>query len=282
VIGVGMRGYSVGAVCFGRWIQKRPGGEHDEFEVVHAVSDATNLQLAQRAIEETLSDNGLLGPHVAAHVQDLGDPVAALADSCAAIDANAVIVGRRASLASGGWPRLGRNGRRLLRAHPGPVVVVPPDWTPAVVGHGPILIASDLSWDSQEALHFGVRVAEALQRAWMLVHVVRPPAAFTMYGLGSQPEEAEARQAEAQRHALEGAKALGGSEPNVRIAQGEVVDAILEVRDELDAPLIITGSRRLSVLGRLFSASVGTELAGLAPCPVAVVPPDEHHLEPPT
>lgn len=276
VVGVGLRGHSVGAVKFGRWLQSRPGGDSDEFDVVHTVSDFEVVHLAERAVEETVAEHGLQGPHVQPHVQDHGDPVTAVADSFAGLDAHAVIVGRRAPTNGGGWPRLGRNGRRLLRSHPGPVIVVPPDWSAEAVGDGPLLLASDLGADSVEALRFTLQLASILDRDWVLAHVVPPPAPFTMYGLGAQPDESETRRQQAREQAIAYVEAIDAEPGDIRIPQGEVVDALLDLQEELGAAVLVTGSRRLSVLGRLFSASVGSELASAAACPVAVVPPDTH------
>ena len=47
-----------------------------------------------------------------------------------------------------------------------------------------------------------------------------------------------------------------------------------ELAEEMDAAVLVCGSRRLTVGERIFSASVGTELAALSKHPVAIVPPD--------
>jgi nucleotide-binding universal stress UspA family protein len=99
-----------------------------------------------------------------------------------------------------------------------------------------------------------------------------------MYGLGAQPREDEQRKAEASKAMAEHVQEFPAAPALTRIVQGDVVNALLGLRDELSAPIIVTGSRRLSALGRLFSASVGTELAASSVCPVAVVPPDREHL----
>jgi nucleotide-binding universal stress UspA family protein len=263
----------MGAVEFGRWLHARPGGEEDEFEVVHTVSDPQTMALAERAIEETLDAHGLTGAGIQPRIADHGDPVTALAETQAEFDAAAVIVGRRAKARSGGWPPLGRVGRRLLRSHPGPIVVVPPDWTTKHAGDGPIMVASDATADSVGALRFAARMSEAVSRPWVVAHVLSEPTPFTMYGLGGQPSETPDRRRRAREIVDEQLEGLDLSPDEVRIEQGLVLDTLLDIRDALRAPLVVTGSRRLGVLGRLFSASVGTELAAASPCPVAVVPP---------
>lgn len=39
--------------------------------------------------------------------------------------------------------------------------------------------------------------------------------------------------------------------------------------------MLITGSRRLSLVERIFSSSVGASVAAMAPIPVLLVPPEE-------
>ena len=52
---------------------------------------------------------------------------------------------------------------------------------------------------------------------------------------------------------------------------------LLAVANEERASMIVCGSRRLSLAERIFSSSVGTELAAAAPIPVAIIPHD--HVE---
>ena len=53
---------------------------------------------------------------------------------------------------------------------------------------------------------------------------------------------------------------------------GDRAEEIAAVAARCKAALVVTGSRRLGLAGRLFSTSTASALAGLAECAVAVVP----------
>ena len=54
---------------------------------------------------------------------------------------------------------------------------------------------------------------------------------------------------------------------------GDAVESLSAHVRSKGAALLVCGSRRLSLTERVFLTSAGSELAALAPCPVAVVPP---------
>ena len=58
------------------------------------------------------------------------------------------------------------------------------------------------------------------------------------------------------------------------ICEGMVADELKSLARLEDAVMVVAGSRKLEALERLFVASVGSELAASASCPVALVPPD--------
>jgi nucleotide-binding universal stress UspA family protein len=271
VLGVDLRENSLGAASFGLWVQRRPHGADDEFEVVHAVRNPESTPLATRALEDALAEIGLRGEHVWMVAQDFSDPVSALADRCVALDAHAVVIGRRPPR-SDGRARLGRTSRRLLRAHPGPVVIVPHDCRADTLGRGPLLAASELGDDSVAACRFTQALARRWGTGWVLGHARPHSPATAPYGLApaavppTDPVDGASAAAFVGSHGL--------TPTDVRIVRGEVVQSILALGEELDAPLIVTGSRRVGALGRLFSTSVGSNLAAAAFRAVAVVPPD--------
>jgi nucleotide-binding universal stress UspA family protein len=58
-----------------------------------------------------------------------------------------------------------------------------------------------------------------------------------------------------------------------RVAVGSVVDRLVACGEEMDASLIVCGSRQLSTPARFVSVSVGSMLASTAARPVAIAPP---------
>ena len=53
---------------------------------------------------------------------------------------------------------------------------------------------------------------------------------------------------------------------------GDPAKRLLELAQAQDAALLVTGSRMLGPVERLFLSSVSSEVAAAASCPVAVVP----------
>ena len=68
------------------------------------------------------------------------------------------------------------------------------------------------------------------------------------------------------------AAGLGLGDRPRHVLFGGRAEEIAAVAARRHAALVVTGSRRLGIVGRLFSTSTASTLAGLAACPVAVVP----------
>lgn len=84
----------------------------------------------------------------------------------------------------------------------------------------------------------------------------------------SAMEDAWARE-EAAGQAVAGRQVPPGTD--IEVAFGETVDAILAAAEDLDADMIVVGSRDKGFLDRLFSGSVSEQLVRKAPRPVLVV-----------
>ncbi|MCA9694402.1 MAG: universal stress protein, partial [Myxococcales bacterium] len=186
-----------------------------------------------------------------------------------------LILGRRAPTAGGRVVRLGRVARRLLRALPGPVVIVPPDLDPATLGDGPVIATTDARDDSLPACRFAVALARALGRSALLVHVVPTPDVWIHEAVMLPPEQVFGRlQAEgeavlarwAQRHELDALERF--------VDVGGVVHGVEAIAQARNAPLIVCGSRQLGAIPRFFAGSVASELAASSRLPVAVIPHD--------
>jgi nucleotide-binding universal stress UspA family protein len=191
-----------------------------------------------------------------------------------AVGATGLIVGRAASHPRRALFRLGPVARKLLRHLPGPVIVVPP--TLVTVAPGPILLATDFSPASDTAVAFARSLAARASRPLELVHVgedfyeendeVHDPVwlhARDTY----RAELAQATERWAVTHDLD--------ELPRHIRHGDPALELAELAEARDAALVVVGSRRLGMPARIFLSSTASALAGLAACPVAVVPPDE-------
>jgi nucleotide-binding universal stress UspA family protein len=167
--------------------------------------------------------------------------------------------------------RLGRVARRLLRHLPAPVMVVPPDLPRTDVGRGPLILATDLTHHSANAAATAARLAKELRRGLLVVHVEdvwqsTPPLVFE--GLGMVPPVPGKKVGDVAAWAR--AHGLATAEP--RLASGGVVESLLALATDEDAPVLICGSRRLDLAERIFVSSTATELARLADRAVLVVP----------
>nr|WP_263429399.1 universal stress protein [Nannocystis pusilla] len=163
----------------------------------------------------------------------------------------------------------------MLRHLPAPVVVVPP--TLVTVAAGPILLATDLGPASDAAVAFATDLAARVGRPLELVHVgedfyeeendeLRDPVwvhARDTY----RAEVAETTERWAVTHRLDHLPR--------HIRHGDPALELAELAEDRDAALVVVGSRRLGMPARIFLSSTASALAGLAACPVAVVPPPD-------
>ncbi|MCA9709943.1 MAG: universal stress protein, partial [Myxococcales bacterium] len=187
--------------------------------------------------------------------------------------AHALVLGRRAPREGGRLVRLGRVARRLLRSLPVPIVVVPPDLGADQLGSGPVVLGVDLTESCGPAAAFAARVATAMRRSLVLVHAVHPPDRgpyvpsdvwdHTILHLRDHGERAFERWAD--HHHV-------GATERVTL-EGPPVQVLTGLARERDACMLVTGSRELGGVERLFLSSLGSELAASSPLPVAVVPP---------
>jgi nucleotide-binding universal stress UspA family protein len=240
---------------------------------VHVTSRSDALALAERALIEYVGDCQADGRFVELRAAEADDVIGALADALEAFSADGLVLGREAPRDGSGFPRLGGIARKLLRTLPSPLFVVPADLVR--VGAGPVIASTDLLPDSLDACRFAARIAALLERPLQLVHVAPSTAQWT--GGALQPGELASVDGDALAEAvaqLEEFAALHRLPSDNRIVrQGEPIDELRSHIAAVDAAAIVLGSRRLGVLERLFTASVSTELAARASCPVAVVPP---------
>jgi nucleotide-binding universal stress UspA family protein len=125
-----------------------------------------------------------------------------------------------------------------------------------------ILVATDGSPSADEAVHYGVDLADEQDAGVTFLHVL-PPVDWTRLDRGSTvkpvPEELPTRHepvlADAQRVAAE-----HGVVSNAVLVAGTPVDEIVAYADAIDADLIVLGSRGR---GAVTSAVLGSVSAGV-------------------
>ena len=136
-----------------------------------------------------------------------------------------------------------------------------------------ILIATDGSPASQEAVEFGVELAEEHDADVMFAHVVQPLDVVPTTGfgaVGAWPHEPSQR----ERAALEEAQAVAerhGVRSTTKFLTGETVDEIVAYADNLDVDLIVVGSRGHGTLASALLGSVSRGVLSESKRPVAVI-----------
>ena len=271
----------LGPLEAGAWLARHGLGELEALTVVPeppiglSVGARSELLTEARALgERRIAQSAAAGVLARFSVVAGRDPSQSLCKRAAEIG-GALIVGRHAPAKGTGFIRLGRVARRVLRRLPGPTCVVPPDWRESDAAAGPVVVGVDARIDSLAAIEFGRRLAVALGRTTRLVHVVdRYPT-----GIGGSTErgkELRERTRARARDVLEGflrEHRVDGVEAHV--VTGSITSTLVDLARREQACAVVVGSRRLSTPERIFSASIGSQVASASSVPVFVVPKDE-------
>jgi nucleotide-binding universal stress UspA family protein len=144
-----------------------------------------------------------------------------------------------------------------------------------------ILVAYDGSADSRAAIEFAAKHLAAeptlIVTVWepLLVQLKKYPLAATG---AIDPDTEQEAQAQAELHAKEGAElaiAAGLSDVTYRaVADNESIwKTIVDVADEVDASLVVTGSRGLAGVRSVLLGSVSNHVLHHAHRPTLIVPP---------
>ena len=143
-----------------------------------------------------------------------------------------------------------------------------------------IVCGVDGSADSQAALQVAARLADRLKLRLVVAHVAEP--AFVPYaaaapfggiaGRHALMEEVESQEEVAER-LLEQVVAAAGVHADRHAAVGVPAERLAEIADDVDAELIVVGSRGRGAFKAAFLGSVSNALVGVARCPVLIVPP---------
>jgi nucleotide-binding universal stress UspA family protein len=282
IVGLDLNEHSGGALRFAAWLADQGG---DRLVALHVLEEDHLLaalhyhhldevqSLARKAADAAIDEAGARGSIASLEVLEGAHAEETLVAARTYHHCDGIIIGRNAPREGVRPVRLGRVARRVLRALPSPVFVVPPDLR--TIGAGPVLVGCDLENDGGSKVEFARDFADRFGRALELVHVSPVPDA---YGAQYWPEQTIAkihadhtRDSEKRLAEWAAANGLAGATRTVRL--GSVGDALVELARARDAIAIVTGSRRLSRLERWLLTSTGSDLAGHATCPVAIVPP---------
>lgn len=288
ILGLDLREGAEGPLIFARWLTAAltRQGVAAEVEPIHvleqdqvgmlALADRRDetIALAEDAIARTLERTGDPTPIGNLRLVEYGDPEDVLAQ--AAAGAEGLVIGRLAPRGKDRILRLGGVARRLLRRLPAPTWVVPPDLRPEQIGKGPIILACDAHEDSLGATRYALRMADLLRRELILAHVVPMPYGWSIGYLPAESVKQVRADLRAQGERLLERWATQHGITGLRgvVTEGIVPEELARLVESEDALTLITGSRKLNALERLFVTSVGSELAASAKCPVVVVPPD--------
>lgn len=127
-----------------------------------------------------------------------------------------------------------------------------------------ILCGTDTSEASSRAVDVAARLGTLLRREIALVNVEREPPAVASMTRTRQLRELRGM---AEAHALP-------RHVQLRVAGGSPARELVRLASELDAELLVLGSRGRRELASAVLGSVAQELIRCSPCPVVVVPPD--------
>ncbi len=250
VVGVDKTGKSGPVV---RWAASEAATRGEALHLVHAWDVPISMSVEIPA--DTLPD----APGGATSTAEPGSPAA-------------VLLGQRLDLlvlgGHAGAPHVSHVTGSCLRHATCPVIVVP-DTERAPVGRIVVAVCGTdasrtaLCWAEHEARLRGADlvVAYVWQAPVMSREVLHPASALPAQRL------AAVDLLRGWVHA-----SLGRDDVELHASRGAPLDGLLELSGDADL-LVVGRSRVLSGLGRVWHAAVSNDLCGLAPCPVAVVPP---------
>lgn len=131
-----------------------------------------------------------------------------------------------------------------------------------------ILAAIDANRSAEQVIASAARIAKVPGAELHIVHVVEAP------DLGRLTKQLE----EARDIVAQACASLGDDiVPTVHLAAGEPSTQILQVASNLQADMIVIGTRELSKLERVLLGSVVEPVTRRAQCPVFVVRPKDYH-----
>ncbi len=263
------------------WLRSHSRGDSPaELVAVHVIDE--RLRDSLQAMSEVLAETRKMiasaaarcsvpDPFTDVHVVLAPSAEAGLARAATGPGVDGLIIGRIAPREGNRLVRLGSVARRVLRELPAPVLVVPPDLGENEIGEGGIVLATDLDDTSIAAARFTARLASELGRDLVATHM-DPARDFGHDLLGDRTILAawtpRRTPVDVERWVRE--NEIPAS--RTHLVEDAVVEGLLAVAHHEKAAILACGSRRLGTVDRIFTSSVGTDLARLADRPVLVVP----------
>jgi len=143
--------------------------------------------------------------------------------------------------------------------------------------YGTIVVPTDLSEPSHQAVHHASRLAERIGARMLLLYVVedRLPAMILAHTNQSE-EEILAKHREAARASLEklAGQLVPGAAVECVVRQGSSHEQIVELAREVGADLIVMAMHGHGFLRHALAGSTTERVLHHAPCPVLVVGPE--------
>ena len=137
-----------------------------------------------------------------------------------------------------------------------------------------ILVAIDGSAASQEACRQAVLLARLSEATLTILHVAVPASPRNPMSIVEARQVAGVAEAQGRRYLGEAQALAEGIVPyHTELHTGPPAEAICRRAGELDADLVVVGSRGLGALERFLLGSVSTAVVQRAPCSVLVVRP---------
>lgn len=143
-----------------------------------------------------------------------------------------------------------------------------------------ILVATDGSKDANLAVDVAVDLSERTGAELHVVHVRRKPQALPLARPGlaypsleaiTYPDRYELEAEELLEEQVGIIRDTGGNVAGAHLRDGRPADEIATLAEELEAGLVVVGSRGAGPVKRLVTGSVSEGVVNLAPCPVLVV-----------
>jgi nucleotide-binding universal stress UspA family protein len=137
---------------------------------------------------------------------------------------------------------------------------------------GVVVCGVDGSRVAREALQTADELSRRLEMALVVAHVVEP---LPVRGRPWEPPDAETSAedvAAGEARLQQECSAAGLEYVERQVLVGRPAERLAELADDLDAALVVVGSRGHRLVQAALVGSVSSELLGLAPCPVLVLP----------
>jgi nucleotide-binding universal stress UspA family protein len=137
-----------------------------------------------------------------------------------------------------------------------------------------IVVAADLSGQSEAALAYARKLAGGYGARIVLAHCVDP---IEYAAVGSVPENLKgelSQQARAALDAMAGELQRQGVASHSEVRQGSVTQMMLDLALQFEAGLIVIGTRGMCGAGPLAVGVIAEQLVRLSPCPVLAVAAD--------